>query len=244
MSENGVAPGAIALVGSGEYLPVMDDVDRVLLDTLGGPALAHVVVIPTASGLEPGMPEQWNARGVAHFRRLGAQVGFQEFTARNPLDDTTVPMANMIVTWNPESTRRVIFCTHYDTRPIADREPNRRDWTKPFLSANDGASGVAWMMELAHQMNESPMKDMPSKIGVDFILFDGEEYIFESGRDKYFIGSDYFAAEWKKDKPKHKYIAGVLLDLFTGVFVMGIIIHHISREFASISTERLSELKE
>jgi hydrogenase-4 component E len=37
---------------------------------------------------------------------------------------------------------------------------------------------------------------------------------------------------------------GVLLDLFTGVFVMGIIIHHISREFASISTEHLTELKE
>jgi hydrogenase-4 component E len=37
---------------------------------------------------------------------------------------------------------------------------------------------------------------------------------------------------------------GVLLDLFTGVFVMGIIIHHISREFSSISTEHLSELKE
>ena len=37
---------------------------------------------------------------------------------------------------------------------------------------------------------------------------------------------------------------GVLLDLFTGVFVMGIIVHHISREFASISTEHLAELKE
>jgi hydrogenase-4 component E len=37
---------------------------------------------------------------------------------------------------------------------------------------------------------------------------------------------------------------GILLDLFTGVFVMGIIIHHISREFASTSTEHLTELKE
>jgi cyanophycinase len=74
MSENGSAPGAIALVGSGDYLPVIDDVDRALIDTLGGPANARVVVIPTASGLEPGMPAQWNERGVAHFRRLGADV--------------------------------------------------------------------------------------------------------------------------------------------------------------------------
>jgi len=67
-------PGALALVGSGEYLPAMDETDRFLLDSLGGPALARVVVIPTASALEPGMPERWNAMGVAHFRALGAQV--------------------------------------------------------------------------------------------------------------------------------------------------------------------------
>lgn len=67
-------PGAIALVGSGEYLPVMDDTDRYLLETLGGPASARVVLIPTASGLEPGMPEHWNNLGLAHFKKLGAQV--------------------------------------------------------------------------------------------------------------------------------------------------------------------------
>jgi cyanophycinase-like exopeptidase len=65
---------ALALVGSGEYTPAMESVDRALLATLGGPQQARVVVLPTASGLEPGMPEQWNARGVAHFERLGAQV--------------------------------------------------------------------------------------------------------------------------------------------------------------------------
>jgi cyanophycinase len=52
----------------------MLDVDRALLATLGGPAQARVVVLPTASGLEPGMPQQWNARGVAHFTALGATV--------------------------------------------------------------------------------------------------------------------------------------------------------------------------
>ena len=67
-------PGALALVGSGEYLPHMAEADRFLLGTLGGPAAARVVVIPTASALEPGMPERWNAMGVEHFRRLGARV--------------------------------------------------------------------------------------------------------------------------------------------------------------------------
>jgi cyanophycinase len=67
-------PGALALVGSGEYLPQMEETDRRLLDTLGGPASARVVVIPTASALELGMPDRWNGMGVKHFRGLGAQV--------------------------------------------------------------------------------------------------------------------------------------------------------------------------
>jgi cyanophycinase len=67
-------PGALALVGSGEYLPQMEETDRFLLDTLGRPPAARVVVIPTASALELGMPEHWNTLGVAHFRALGAQV--------------------------------------------------------------------------------------------------------------------------------------------------------------------------
>ena len=65
--------GAIALVGSGEYTPAMDETDRALLATLAV-AAPQVAVIPTASALEPGMPEQWNARGVRHFAALGVNV--------------------------------------------------------------------------------------------------------------------------------------------------------------------------
>lgn len=65
--------GAIALVGSGEYTTAMSEVDAFLLGTLDG-AARRVVVIPTASALEPGMPQQWNERGVEHFQALGAVV--------------------------------------------------------------------------------------------------------------------------------------------------------------------------
>jgi cyanophycinase len=71
---NRVKPGALALVGSGEYLPQMAETDRLLLETLGGPRETRVVVIPTASALELGMPERWNNMGVEHFRALGADV--------------------------------------------------------------------------------------------------------------------------------------------------------------------------
>jgi cyanophycinase len=83
-------PGALALVGSGEYLPVMAETDRFLLNTLGGPAAARVVVIPTASALELGMPERWNAMGVEHFRALGAQTTPVMLLTRDDAQDAQV----------------------------------------------------------------------------------------------------------------------------------------------------------
>jgi cyanophycinase len=83
-------PGALALVGSGEYLPYMAETDRFLLDTLGGPAAARVVVIPTASALELGMPERWNNMGVAHFRALGAQATPVMLLTRDDAQDERV----------------------------------------------------------------------------------------------------------------------------------------------------------
>src|SRR5438105_15250735 len=117
-------------------------------------------------------------------------------------------MANLIVRWHPERQRRIILCSHYDTRPLADQEPDERKWREPFLSANDGGSGVALLMELAHHM-----KKLPTKVGVDFVLFDGEEYIFERDRDKYFFGSEHFAKTWKEQKARPQYLAGVLMDM-------------------------------
>ncbi|MFO0968336.1 MAG: M28 family peptidase [Gemmataceae bacterium] len=83
-------------------------------------------------------------------------------------------MTNIIVSFRSEKKRRVILCSHYDTRPIADQEPNPRDW-RPFLSANDGGSGVAFLMEMAHHL-----KDLKTSVGVDLVFFDGEEYIFDA----------------------------------------------------------------
>jgi cyanophycinase len=68
-------PGALALVGSGEFTQAMRDTDSVLLNTLGGATKARVVVLPTAAGLEePSSPERWARMGVEHFEGLGARV--------------------------------------------------------------------------------------------------------------------------------------------------------------------------
>lgn len=166
---------------------------------------------PRISGSE-GMKKQQELLR-KHFESLGGKVEMQEFTARQRSQTRPVEMANMIVSWHPDRQRRVILCSHYDTRPIADQEPDRRKWREPFLSANDGGSGVALLMELAHQM-----KDFKTEVGVDFVFFDGEEYIFdpEPGHDKYFFGSEHFARAYAKERRKKEYRAAILLDMIGG----------------------------
>jgi Zn-dependent M28 family amino/carboxypeptidase len=122
-------------------------------------------------------------------------------------------MANLVVSWHPDRTRRCILCSHYDTRPLADQDHPSR-WRQPFVSANDGGSGIALLMELAHHM-----KDLPTKVGVDFVFFDGEEYVFDSD-DEYFFGSKHFGREYRKARAKPSaattYAAAVLLDMVGG----------------------------
>lgn len=140
-----------------------------------------------------------------HFYKLGGKVSWQEFRVRHPLTGAPVNMANLLVQWHPERKERVLLCAHYDTRPFPDRDPRDRRGT--FLGANDGASGVAVLMEMAHDM---PKLNGP--LGVDFLLFDGEELVY-SDQDRYFLGSEYFAREYAAQPPPYRYRWAVLLDM-------------------------------
>src|SRR5690349_3335105 len=84
------AAGALALAGSGEYLAVMDDIDRRLLATAGGPAAARVALLPTASGLEGEAPARWNELGREHFRALGAAVEGLRLLRREDASDPAI----------------------------------------------------------------------------------------------------------------------------------------------------------
>jgi hypothetical protein len=146
-----------------------------------------------------------------HFEALGARVEAQTFEAKQVSRQNAVEMTNLIVRWDPDKKRRVILCCHYDTRPIADQEPDPRKWREPFLSANDGGSGVALLMELGHHM-----KDLKLNVGVDFVFFDGEEFIWKPRVDEYFFGSKHFARTWKNDKQRPDYAAAILFDMVGG----------------------------
>lgn len=140
------------------------------------------------------------------FREQGAAVSLQTFEIRHPEDGSPVPMANLIATWHPDRPKRFLLCAHYDTRPFPDQD--RRNPRGVFVGANDGASGTAALLELAHQMS-----DLPPDVGVDMVLFDGEEFVWQQGRDDYFLGSKFFAEKYKADPPAIPYQAGILLDM-------------------------------
>lgn len=145
----------------------------------------------------------------SHFESLGGQVEKQAFMAPNPLGGPKVRMTNLIVRYRPELKRRVLLCAHYDTRPLPDQDPDREARRNGvFIGANDGASGVAVLMELAHHMPR-----LSGDVGVDLVMFDGEELVYRENRDPYFLGSQWFALKYRQRKGEYHYQWGVLLDM-------------------------------
>jgi glutaminyl-peptide cyclotransferase len=177
----------------------------------GPQAMAYLEQIceigPRISG-SPGMAAQ-RALLVTHFRDAGGRVSGQAFKTEDRRTGKSVHMENLIIEWHPDRKERILIGVHYDTRPFPDRDPVDPQGT--FLGANDGASGVAVLMELARVM-----PTLPGPVGVDFICFDAEEYVVGS-RDPYCLGSTYFARRYvadRRDNPRlHRYRAGVILDM-------------------------------
>jgi hypothetical protein len=161
---------------------------------------------PRVSGSQ-GMARQQNLLK-DHFEKLGGKVSLQEFEGRRPIDGARVKMANLIVEWHPERKERILLCAHYDTRPYPDEDPDPRRRRDPFIGANDGASGVALLCEMGRHM-----PDLKSRYGVDFVLFDAEELIYDPSRDPYFLGSEHFARQYVAQPPEHRYRWGVLVDM-------------------------------
>ena len=147
-----------------------------------------------------------------HWKKLGAAVREQPFAGSDPVSHAPVAMVNLIGSWFPDRTDRVLLGVHYDTRPFPDEDPNPANRRKPFIGANDGASGVALLMEIAHHLADSP-----TPWGVDLVLFDGEELVYGGGNDQtgdYFLGSKAFAKAYAEgDKSKARYAAGIVLDM-------------------------------
>lgn len=125
-----------------------------------------------------------------HFHALGLPVQRQDFEHTDVVNGKKVSLTNIIVTVKGKDPKRktVLFCAHWDSRPRAEQDPNPFFRDRPILGANDGASGVAVLMELANQLKtRKPAQD------VMLALFDGEDYGREGSLVEYFLGARHFA---------------------------------------------------
>ena len=125
-----------------------------------------------------------------HFRKLGLPVLVQNFVHADMSDGHKTEMSNIIVTVKGRDAKRkaAVFCAHWDTRPRAEQDPNPIFRDRPILGANDGASGAAVLMELAHLF-----KGRPPLQTLYLVLFDGEDYGPEGRLEEYFLGARHFA---------------------------------------------------
>lgn len=123
----------------------------------------------------------------ATLRSFADDVRLQDFTHPG-YGGELLKLTNIIASFRPDLKERILLCAHWDTRPRADRDedPARRD--DPILGANDAGSGVAILLELA-----SLLRQTPPPVGVDIVLFDGEDYGLEGDHGMYLLGSRFFA---------------------------------------------------
>lgn len=135
-------------------------------------------------------------------------------------DGKILKSTNIIASFNPDAKERILLCAHWDTRPFADQD--QEDIQEPILGANDGASGVGVLVEIARQLKEYPIE-----IGVDIVLFDAEDYGQPAFSEEdympnsYCLGSQYWAANPHIANYTANY--GILLDMVGGpnaVFTM------------------------
>ena len=118
---------------------------------------------------------------------------------------------NIIGVFNPEIRKRILLFAHWDSRPYSDQDIDERNYNKPIDGADDGASGVGVLLEVARQIK---LKDI--NIGIDVIFFDAEDYgvpnfIESKLADTYCLGSQY----WSQNPHVANYKAefGILLDM-------------------------------
>lgn len=143
-------------------------------------------------------------------KRFSALVTVQKFKAR-VFNKEVYNGKNIIASFNPGHNNRILLCAHWDSRPIADHDPDPEKRDQPIDGANDGASGTGVLLEVARQLHINP-----HGIGVDIILFDLEDYGPPEGsqtkeEDYWALGSQY----WSKTPHEFGYDArfGILLDM-------------------------------
>jgi len=124
------------------------------------------------------------------------EIILQDFSYREQRYNKRYNLENIIARFNPDAEFQTVISAHWDTRPWADQEDLRQDRDQPIIGANDGASGVAILLELAKIMGENP-----PPIGVNLVFFDGEDLGVPGENETYCQGSRFFAKNLPIPRP-------------------------------------------
>ena len=146
-------------------------------------------------------------------KEYGAQVTLQSFEGQ-AYNGTSLALTNIIGSFFPEKNKRILLAAHWDTRHVADKDDDESRRKEPIDGANDGASGVGVLLELARNLQVQ----QPS-VGIDIIFFDGEDYgepqgeeiITQNNEIYWCLGSQYWSAN--PHKPGYRAYYGILLDM-------------------------------
>ena len=153
------------------------------------------------------------------FRSFGCEVSTQEASLCG-YDGTMLSSTNIMATINPNAERRILLCAHWDSRPWADNDPDSANWHKPVMAANDGASGVAVMLEIARLLGRNDSL----AVGVDFVCFDAEDWGTPQWAnqgdqsDTWALGAQHWAKQYASQPSllPAKPVYGILLDMVGG----------------------------
>ena len=138
-------------------------------------------------------------------KEFGLEVVLQQANVSTH-ESVSLPITNIIGRLNPSAERRILLLAHWDTRPTADNDPNPSRKSEPILGADDAASGVGVLLEVARQLAYHN-----STLGVDFLFVDAEDMGVSEQEDSWCLGSTY----WSKHPHVEHYRAefGILLDM-------------------------------
>ena len=156
----------------------------------------------------PGTPEHKATKDwyVDQLKATGAEVQVQEFKA-SFLGIEDKESYNIIASFNPKNTHRVMLAAHWDSRLIAEKDEDKSMQEKPIMGADDGATGTAILLQIANMIKENPID-----LGIDIVLFDAEDQGDSKGNEtSWCLGSQY----WGKNPhvPNYKAKFGILLDM-------------------------------
>lgn len=145
---------------------------------------------------------------IAELTRYGAEVTRQDISLK-AFDGTILDATNIIGSYNPSSDNRILLLAHWDCRPWADADPDPANHKKPVDGANDGASGVGVLLEIARLIEKHSISK-----GIDILFVDAEDWGEDGNDESWAMGSRYFANN--PHKPGYRPNQAILLDMVGG----------------------------